>query len=254
MGIKAPFSSLTSYHDDPLVCVTLIVLIIIGGVGFLVWDDVINHKFNFQKYSLHSKLVFATNFVLFVGGALLFMIFEDKKIILKDGRTAILKTPCTEDAEKLLNYIKKSCGETDFLVRYPEEWDNVTVESEEQWIESNVSSPDSLLLVCTVDGRVVGNCEITRLGGIKHRHRALIGIAILREFWGEGIGKAMFEAMLTAAHEWGVEIVELEVLDTNGRAQGLYERMGFVAVSERPRAVKLKSGDYHALLYMQKML
>ena len=78
MGIKEPFSSLTSYSDDYLICITLIILIIIGGVGFLVWDDVINHKFHFQKYSLHSKLVFATNFILFVGGALLFMIFEDK--------------------------------------------------------------------------------------------------------------------------------------------------------------------------------
>lgn len=37
------------------------------------------------------------------------MIFEEKTIILKDGRTAILKSPCVEDAEKLLNYIKKSC-------------------------------------------------------------------------------------------------------------------------------------------------
>ncbi len=42
------------------------------------------------------------------------MIFEEKTIILKDGRTAILKSPCVEDAEKLLNYIKKSCSETDF--------------------------------------------------------------------------------------------------------------------------------------------
>lgn len=46
------------------------------------------------------------------------MIFEEKTIILKDGRTAILKSPCVEDAEKLLNYIKKSCSETDFLARY----------------------------------------------------------------------------------------------------------------------------------------
>lgn len=38
---------------------------------------------------------------------------------MKDGRTAILKSPCVEDAEKLLNYIKKSCSETDFLARYP---------------------------------------------------------------------------------------------------------------------------------------
>lgn len=41
-----------------------------------------------------------------------------------------MKSPCVEDAEKRLNYIKKSCGETDFLLRYPEEW-NITVEQEE---------------------------------------------------------------------------------------------------------------------------
>lgn len=80
MGIQEPFSSFTAYNNDPLVCITIIVLIIIGGVGFLVWDDVINYKFDFQKYSLHSKLVFATNFILFVGGALLFLIFEDKNL------------------------------------------------------------------------------------------------------------------------------------------------------------------------------
>ena len=78
MGIKSPYASLTLYHNDYLVCITIMILIVIGGLGFLVWDDMLNHKFNFRKYSLHSKLVFATNFILFVGGALLFMIFEDK--------------------------------------------------------------------------------------------------------------------------------------------------------------------------------
>lgn len=78
MGITKPFSSLTAYGDDALVSVTVIILIIIGGLGFLVWDDVITHKFDFKNYSLHSKLVFATNFILFMGGALLFLIFEDK--------------------------------------------------------------------------------------------------------------------------------------------------------------------------------
>lgn len=80
MGASVPNSSLTNYSDDPLVCITIIILIIIGGLGFLVWDDMLNHKFNFKKYSLHSKLVFATNFVLFFGGALLFMLFEDKHL------------------------------------------------------------------------------------------------------------------------------------------------------------------------------
>ncbi len=47
------------------------------------------------------------------------MIFEEKTIILKDGRTAILKSPCVEDAEKLLNYIKKSCKQFKQTIRPP---------------------------------------------------------------------------------------------------------------------------------------
>lgn len=61
------------------------------------------------------------------------MIFEEKRITLKDGRTAILKSPYVEDANNLLNYIQKSCAETDFLSRYPEEW-NITVEQEAAWV------------------------------------------------------------------------------------------------------------------------
>ena len=78
MGVEVPFTSLTNYSNDITICVTIMILIVIGGLGFLVWDDMLNHKFDFKKYSLHSKLVFATNFILFFGGALLFMIFEDK--------------------------------------------------------------------------------------------------------------------------------------------------------------------------------
>ena len=71
------------------------------------------------------------------------MIFEEKTIILKDGRTTILKSPCVEDAEKLLNYIKKSCSETDFLARYPEEW-TTTIGQEEAWVNRLRSAPDTL--------------------------------------------------------------------------------------------------------------
>ena len=60
------------------------------------------------------------------------MIFEEKKITLKNGQAASLKSPCVEDAEKMLRYIQKACGETEFLLRYPEEWD-ISVE-QESWV------------------------------------------------------------------------------------------------------------------------
>ncbi len=126
------------------------------------------------------------------------MIFEEKKIILKNGKTAILKSPCVEDAGKMLNYIKKACGETEFLLRYPEEWD-ISIEKEEAWVKRLLAAPDTLDIACYVDGEVAGNCEITFRGGMKIAHRATIAIAILREFWNLGIGFAMFEELIAAA-------------------------------------------------------
>ena len=81
MGIKEPFSSLTSYQSDPLVCLTLMFLIVVGGLGFLVWNDVLNYKFNFKRYSLHAKIVFTTTFIITASSILLFLIFEDKNLL-----------------------------------------------------------------------------------------------------------------------------------------------------------------------------
>ena len=73
---EAPFASLTSFRTDPLVTVTIRLLIIIGGLGFLVWRDLFQNKLHWSKYQLHTKLVLATTGVLLVGGWILFMILE----------------------------------------------------------------------------------------------------------------------------------------------------------------------------------
>lgn len=161
------------------------------------------------------------------------MIFEEKTIILKDGRTAILKSPCVEDAEKLLNYIKKSCSETDFLARYPEEW-TTTIGQEEAWVNRLRSAPDTLGITCYVDGEDAGNCEISFRGDMKVSHRATIANAILKDYWNLGIGSAMFEELVSAAQNRGTEIMELEFIEGNDRARHLYEKFGFRVVCERP--------------------
>ncbi len=182
------------------------------------------------------------------------MIFEEKKITLKDGREAILKTPEIADAEAMLNYIKTACGETDFLLRYPEEWDGATVESEAKWVESVRNNPNNIAITCYVDGRVAGNCEIGFKTNMKSAHRATVAIAVLREFWVLGIGSAFFTEMIAAAEARGTEIIELEYLEGNERAVKLYEKFGFETVSYRPNATKLRDGTYLKEFYMQKYL
>jgi len=70
------FVSLTGYATDPLVTLTLTGLIILGGLGFCVWGDVIDCRFNFKKFQLNTKAVLAVNFVLIVSGTVLFLLFE----------------------------------------------------------------------------------------------------------------------------------------------------------------------------------
>ncbi len=77
MGVNGePFVSMTSYSADPLVCLTLAALIIIGGLGFMTWKDIKEYKFKFVRYSLQSKLILFTS-ALLLGGGFLFMFFYE---------------------------------------------------------------------------------------------------------------------------------------------------------------------------------
>jgi len=76
MGIREPYSSFVSFADDWLVMLTLSALIIIGGIGFLVWDDLGKKKLKFKRYQLHTKIVLTVTAILLVVPTVLFFIFE----------------------------------------------------------------------------------------------------------------------------------------------------------------------------------
>ena len=183
------------------------------------------------------------------------MILEEKKIVLKDGTNAVLKTPEISDAEMLLNSIKTSSGETEFLSRTIEDWENVTVESEEKFIHNVRESQNTLFIACYVDGVIAGNCDITFKTGSKTFHRATVGIALQKKYWNIGISSAMFKELIKAAEKHnGTEIVDLEFIEGNSRAKALYQKFGFQVVSVEPKFFKLKDGTYQNLVYMQKYL
>ena len=76
MGIREKFSSLTYYDANVVVNVTIMTLIVFGGLGFSVWRDLLTHKFNANKYRLQTKIVLIYSMYLIILPAIYFYIFE----------------------------------------------------------------------------------------------------------------------------------------------------------------------------------
>lgn len=75
LGFIRPGASLIVYQTDPVICLTLSALVILGGLGFLVWDELLRERHP-KKWSVYTKLVMITTGVLLVGGTLLFCVLE----------------------------------------------------------------------------------------------------------------------------------------------------------------------------------
>ncbi len=73
---EARFVSLTAYSASPLINITVMLLILIGGIGFLTWEDICHNKWHFSKYRLQTKAVLLVSAVIVFIPALYFFIFE----------------------------------------------------------------------------------------------------------------------------------------------------------------------------------
>lgn len=83
MGKYKQFSSLSTFAEDPVVMITMMNLVVIGGIGFLVWSDIVTLKTKVKKYSLHTKIALSTTAILLIGSTLLFLLLEYNGV-LKD--------------------------------------------------------------------------------------------------------------------------------------------------------------------------
>lgn len=81
---SGPFTSLTAYMGAPGVFIPISLLIVFGGIGFIVWKDIIAHRGHFKKYRMQSKVVLATTAVLIAVPAVLFFISEYADFSLSD--------------------------------------------------------------------------------------------------------------------------------------------------------------------------
>ena len=180
------------------------------------------------------------------------MIVKERRLQL-GGHELLLRCAREEDAQRLIDYLKTTSGETRFLIREPDEV-TMTQEGERRFIRRQNESASDVMLLAFYDGEFAGNASLMGMGPSRYRHRAGVAIALYQAYTGLGIGRAMIEALLAIAKECGIEQVELEVVADNERAIALYKKLGFEVYGTMPRNMKYRDGTYADVYWMMKRL
>lgn len=75
MGGRTPFASFTGYTGDPVILFTAMILIVVGGIGFFVWEDILRSR-SFKRLSFYSKMVLSITGILIASGTLFIFFVE----------------------------------------------------------------------------------------------------------------------------------------------------------------------------------
>lgn len=148
------------------------------------------------------------------------------------------------DSRAILFLLQELERETDYIVFEGA----ISVEQQRQLITQYKKSLNSLYLVVESDGQFVG---MGMLAGHQHplqRHRATMGLGLLKDYWGLGLGSLLVEEILDFARHSDIEIIALEVVEDNQKAFKLYERYNFKPVGKYHHYLKLDTKTYDAIL------
>ncbi|MCI1945948.1 GNAT family N-acetyltransferase [Clostridium luticellarii] len=149
------------------------------------------------------------------------------KEISVNGKRVIIRKANKSDARALIEYLNVIAGESDFLTFGTGQID-ISTEQEETFIENSLRKENALFIVAEINGKVVGNLNFS--GGLTQRtaHIGELGVSILKEYWGNGIGRELIEYLISwSRNSKIIRKINLRVRTDNKRAINLYKKLGF---------------------------
>ncbi|WP_105615059.1 GNAT family N-acetyltransferase [Vallitalea okinawensis] len=176
----------------------------------------------------------------------------ESKIIQGRNFSWTLRCPTKSDAYELSQLRVKIDEETDYLDREPGEG-ILSPEDFQSLIHEDTSTDNNLFLIAEVDNKIVG---FTRCAGNtlhRFRHKAEFGICILREYWGNGIGRELLSNLLKWTDHAGIEKITLTVVEDNTKAIQLYKQYGFVEEGLLIKDRKHSDGHYYNTVVMGRI-
>jgi len=181
---------------------------------------------------------------------------KPREYILKDGRRATICSAQISDAEGVLEQIKSVFVEREYTVTtIDDDMSDFTVDKEKEWVKRHIEEPGHLLIVAEVDDRIIGSADLHNGNRKRTRHVGTLGITVIKDFRGLGVGEALMETLLGWASDNPlIEKISLEVLDINKPAIGLYNKLGFIEEGKKVKEIKLGQDSYADNILMYKFV
>jgi RimJ/RimL family protein N-acetyltransferase len=176
-----------------------------------------------------------------------------RRFRLKTGETCVVRCAEERDAAVLLTNAREIFT-TPYVLITLEEFD-MTEEKERAWIADHRAKPGWIALVPEIDGRVVGILDFQNGSRRRIEHRGTLGMSVLAEWRGRGVGDALMTTLLDWARESPlIDKVCLAVFVDNAPAIALYRKHGFVEEGRRIREIKLGAGAYSDDFIMYRLV
>lgn len=173
-----------------------------------------------------------------------------KDVVIKNDKKCLIRNAVGDDAQEVLDVFLLTHEQTDFLSSYKDET-SFDAEFEKAFLTNIERSEKEAYLCAIIDGQIVGTASVFPIGANKVGHRAELGIAIDKDYWGIGIGQALTAACIECAKGSGYAQLELEVVSDNSGAIALYKKMGFVEFGRNPRGFRSRFQGWQELVSMR---
>lgn len=160
-------------------------------------------------------------------------------ITLKSGDSVLIKTCEPQDSFPFMEFIGLVGQETRFTLQYPERR-IPRAGVEDHWRKSLVN-PNIIWLAALTNGKMIGQISFQRESPDHPwiRQNAKFAMAVLKAYWGQGVGEALCSKGFEVLRKWGIRRLEATVRTQNERGVAFYKKMGFEIEGTRKSCIQI---------------
>ncbi len=157
-----------------------------------------------------------------------------------------------EDASHYQQLMYQLQQETPYLI-FDTRIDPKDYSTQRELLAQYEQAPSSIILVVELAGRLIATANLSVRNLLEYPQLGEIGVAVIKEYWGCGIGSALIDSLIDFAEQTSLEILTLEVLASNYRAIDLYRKFGFCEIGRSSQWIN-QDGKYYDTIVMEKLL